>query len=500
LYSLNNGNFGLYNNTASSYAYIVDASGNLGLGVTPSAWYNTGGYVALQVANSSLFGRNSSSELYLSANTYYDLSGNATYIASNYATQYRQNNGVHSWQIAASGTAGNAITFTQAMTLDASGRLGIGTTSPTQKLHVEGTGTTYALIKGGGNNTVGLLTQNGNKQYFTGTYYNVSDAWEVADITAGGLTRLVITSAGNVGVGTSSPASVLEVAGTSAITDFRISRTVSASTYFYITAPGGTPSTATLGVNGTGVMSLNASGNVGIGTTSPARNLTVSTSTDTYISALGSTTGEVGVLFGDSGNDAIGRILYVNAGDFMQFYTNNSEQMRLSSTGELLINTTSNSATSNVGSKFVSNGRLFTVSSYSDNTQESLSMYSTTASAYRFYVGWGGTVYATNTTISAISDIRYKENVRDLDSALNKLMLLKPRVFDWKEGMGKNIKNDKGFIAQEFEQIFPELVDKWKEKAPQGEEPYKSIRQDLIPYLVKAIQELKAEIETLKNK
>jgi hypothetical protein len=174
--------------------------------------------------------------------------------------------------------------------------------------------------------------------------------------------------------------------------------------------------------------------------------------------------------------------------------------MRITSSGELLINTTSNSATSNVGSKFVSNGRLFTVSSYSDNTQESLSMYSTTASAYRFYVGWGGTVYATNTTISAISDIRYKENVRDLDSALNKLMLLKPRVFDWKEGMGKNIKNDKGFIAQEFEQIFPELVDKWKEKAPQGEEPYKSIRQDLIPYLVKAIQELKAEIETLKNK
>jgi hypothetical protein len=252
-------------------------------------------------------------------------------------------------------------------------------------------------------------------------------------------------------------------------------------------------------MNTTDAFAITSVGDVLIGTTSAFStaagrgNISINGSSSSIV-AIGAGGTRKGYFFTDGTNASLG------ADASLIFDTNNAERMRITSDGELLINTTSNSATSNVGSKFVSNGRLFTVSSYSDNTQESLSMYSTTASAYRFYVGWGGTVYATNTTISAISDIRYKENVRDLDSALNKLMLLKPRVFDWKEGMGKNIKNDKGFIAQEFEQIFPELVDKWKEKAPQGEEPYKSIRQDLIPYLVKAIQELKAEIETLKNK
>ena len=55
-----------------------------------------------------------------------------------------------------------------------------------------------------------------------------------------------------------------------------------------------------------------------------------------------------------------------------------------------------------------------------------------------------------------------------------------------------------GFIAQEFEQVFPDLIDEWKDPAPEGEEPYKSVRQDLIPVLVKAIQEQQAIIEQLK--
>lgn len=125
-------------------------------------------------------------------------------------------------------------------------------------------------------------------------------------------------------------------------------------------------------------------------------------------------------------------------------------------------------------------------------------MYSTGAADYRFYVGYGGTVYATNTTISAISDQRFKENIQDLDVGLDKIMALKPRKFDWKAGKGKDIKGDRGFIAQEFEQVFPDLIDEWKDPAPEGEEPYKSVRQDLIPVLVKAIQELKAQNDDLR--
>jgi hypothetical protein len=49
-----------------------------------------------------------------------------------------------------------------------------------------------------------------------------------------------------------------------------------------------------------------------------------------------------------------------------------------------------------------------------------------------------------------------------------------------------------------FRSVFPDLIDEWKDPAPEGEEPYKSVRQDLIPVLVKAIQELKAELDTVK--
>ena len=136
--------------------------------------------------------------------------------------------------------------------------------------------------------------------------------------------------------------------------------------------------------------------------------------------------------------------------------------------------------------------------SASTNSDTTLQVYSTGATAYRFYVGYGGTVYATSTTISSLSDARYKENVRDLDAGLDAVMALNPRKFDWKAGKGKDIKDDRGFIAQEFEQVFPDLIDEWKDPAPEGEEPYKSVRQDLIPVLVKAIQELKAELDAVK--
>ncbi len=109
-----------------------------------------------------------------------------------------------------------------------------------------------------------------------------------------------------------------------------------------------------------------------------------------------------------------------------------------------------------------------------------------------------GTVYATNTTITAISDQRLKENVRDLDAGLPEIMALKPRRFDWKPGKGKDKKGDRGWIAQEFEQVFPDMVDTWQDPAPEGEEPYKAVNADLIPVLVKAIQEQQALITDLR--
>jgi hypothetical protein len=115
----------IFGNSATT-RMTLNASGNLGLGVTPSAWNTLN---ALQVGYASLGAF--TTEMHLSANSYY--SSGWKYITTGFGARYSMNDaagGAHAWYTAPSGTAGNAISFTQAMTLDASGNLGLGTTSP----------------------------------------------------------------------------------------------------------------------------------------------------------------------------------------------------------------------------------------------------------------------------------------------------------------------------------------------------------------------------------
>jgi hypothetical protein len=125
---------------------------------------------------------------------------------------------------------------------------------------------------------------------------------------------------------------------------------------------------------------------------------------------------------------------------------------------------------------------------------------SPTGATIRFYVIASGAIYSTSTTITAISDRRLKENIADLDVGLDALLALKPRKFDWKDGKGKDTKGDRGWIADEFQQVFPDLIDEWKDTPPEGEEPYKAVRPDLMPVVVKAIQELAAKVLALEAK
>ena len=127
--------------TAGTTRAMFDSNGNLGLGVTPSGW---GGTKAFEVGSkgTALF-NNSATDSYFTQNAYF--SSGWTYGSTAAASTYRQSAGVHYWYSAPSGTAGNAITFTQAMTLDNSGTLYLGTTS------VLGPGAAVNFLSSGGN-------------------------------------------------------------------------------------------------------------------------------------------------------------------------------------------------------------------------------------------------------------------------------------------------------------------------------------------------------------
>jgi hypothetical protein len=267
----------------------------------------------------------------------------------------------------------------------------------------------------------------------------------------------------------------------------------------------GYTSLTSVGDNGLAVL-----GNVGIGTSSPSEKLHVvgkiavsgtnpsirQTVQNAYLDLCGGTT--VGTdpaiqIAGSTTTSDANKIFYNANAHVFRTSSGGSTYATIDTSGNLLVGKTATSD-STVGFQVSSGGRV----SCGMASGDAYIMYSTTASAYRFYVTNAGTINATNTTITAISDQRLKENIRDLDDGLATVMALKPRKFDWKTGKGKDIKNDRGFIAQEFETVFPDMVEEWKDPAPEGEEPYKAVNANLIPTLVKAIQELKAEFDAYK--
>jgi hypothetical protein len=125
---------------------------------------------------------------------------------------------------------------------------------------------------------------------------------------------------------------------------------------------------------------------------------------------------------------------------------------------------------------------------------------SSSAGSDRMYVFGNGNIVNTNNSYGTLSDIKLKENIVDASAKLNDVMKLKVRNF--------NLKSDPdhkqiGFIAQELEQIFPAMVDESPDFNEDGVDlgtVTKSIKTSvLVPILVKAIQELKAEIDLLKG-
>jgi hypothetical protein len=249
---------------------------------------------------------------------------------------------------------------------------------------------------------------------------------------------------------------------------------------------------------GTTAVTIDTSQNVGIGTNSPTQKLTLSGT-----GALGSTfqakitNGSQNMFFGANATAAEiqstgGVPIYLN-------YGGNDVVTNIGG-GNLLVGTTNSSITTGIGLKAnVSDNPAApyysTVGSSTSDGAAAYSLYSTGSGAYKFYASYAGVVHATSTSITAISDQRLKENVRDLNIGLSEIMMLQPRRFDWKQGKGQDKKDAVGFIAQEFESVLPNSIS----MTLAGEDgiEYKAISyEELVPTLVKAIQELKAINDT----
>ena len=190
----NNGHLAFTTGASDTERMRLDSSGNLGLGVTPSAW-NTGGN--LQLPSGGNIGT-AGNGLAVVSNSYYNGS-NSIYITSNPATAYTSGSGAHAWYTAPSGTAGNAITFTQAMTLDASGRLLIGGTTAANTI----------LRADRSNSSVGDATVN-SVGYFVNTYdnnTNGSTAYPVLSLERSGASGISNGSLFEIGLSRYSTAS-----------------------------------------------------------------------------------------------------------------------------------------------------------------------------------------------------------------------------------------------------------------------------------------------------
>ena len=285
----------------------LDNAGNLGLGVVPSAWgastigFDIGAWSSFAgVGGSTFMGFNSYSTS-TSAFAYKNTGA--------IAIGYQQTTAGHQWYIAPSGTAGNAITFTQAMTLDASGRLGIGVTSPTGELHIFGSQPAFRIQSSVSGNmqfgqwdtTTNRIQSSGRNFYLVGT-----DAYDTIFAT-NNTERLRITSGGNVGIGTTSPVykmhivnsgnTLLQLNGNNTAgtldTGFTISADDSKNIYLYQREN----AAAIFATNNTERLRITSGGNVGIGRSAPDYLLEVNDSIKSFGSFVSDGNGSVAANF-----------------------------------------------------------------------------------------------------------------------------------------------------------------------------------------------------------
>jgi hypothetical protein len=241
-----------------------------------------------------------------------------------------------------------------AITIDSSENVGIGTASPSTKLDVYGSDP--RIQSSNSTATVKNILLAGGTAGYTGMTTNHPLVFITNDTEA-----MRIDSSGNVGIGTTSPLALLDVAVLSsgarrllvnyADSIITLQGANSSSTNESFRVTGDNLRFATGSGTGTERMRIDSSGNVGIGTTSPSRLLDIeNTSGDVYISLVSSNTiGTSGLLLGDADADYAGRVEYYNSSNAMALWTSNAERMRIDSSGNVGIGLTAPTTKLHIG-------------------------------------------------------------------------------------------------------------------------------------------------------
>ena len=290
----------------------------------------------------------------------------------------------------------------------------------------------------------------------------------------------------------------------------------------------------TLGTDETPRLTILGGGNVGIGTTSPDSLLQLESSANPDVELKISNTATVvpGNNFGGSkvrliadgtNGDGLGALRHAlvsetdsyenweirsgNSLGTLCFDTLASERMRVTSSGHILFGTTTVSLTSGNGFKYHDHANTpyfgYVVNTTSGNGYSNFHHYNTNAAfnGFRFYITNNGGIYNYAANNVNLSDERVKHNIENSGNYLDKICSIPVRLFNYKdepEGTGKNL----GVIAQEVEAVAPELVnnDGFGETPEDGIELKTVYSTDMMYALMKAIQELEAKIKILENK